>query len=104
MKPRDSLVALVITSIFLLWGQFYVFWHDNTALVNAATIYTTDLADARTPEAVQAVHSRNLAARLSDVRFRAVVDSVGFTLVLIVNFFALTRSVRKAQIDRPGAA
>jgi hypothetical protein len=104
MKPRDSLVALVIVSIFFLWGQFYVFWHDSTALVNAATIYTTDLADARTPEAVQAVHSRNLAARLSDVRFRAVVDSVLFTLLLIVNFFVLTRSVRKAQIDRSGLA
>jgi hypothetical protein len=91
-------------SIFFLWGQFYVFWHDSTALVNAATIYTTDLADARTPEAVQAVHSRNLAARLSDVRFRAVVDSIGLTLVLIVNFFVLTRSVRKAQIDLPGSA
>jgi hypothetical protein len=104
MKLRDSLVALVIVSIFFLWGQFYVFWHDSTALVNAATIYTTDLADARTPEAVQAVHSRNLAARLSDVRFRAVVDSVLFTLLLIVNFFVLTRSVRKAQIDRSGLA
>lgn len=104
MKPRHSLVALVITSIFLLWGQFYVFWHDSSSLVNAATIYTTDLADARTPEAVQAVHSRNLAARLSDVRFRAVVDSLLFTLLLIVNFFILTRSIRKAQIERPSLA
>jgi hypothetical protein len=104
MKPRLSLLLLVAVSIFFLWGQFYVFWHDSKALVNAATIYTTDLADARTPEAVQAVHSRNLAARLSDVRFRAVVDSVGLTLILIVNFFALARSVRKAQIDLPGTA
>ena len=103
MKLRDSLVALVIVSIFFLWGQFYVFWHDSTALVNAATIYTTDLADARTPEAVQAVHSRNLAARLSDVRFRAVFDSVGMTLILIVNFFILTRSIRKAQISQPSS-
>jgi hypothetical protein len=104
MKPRLSLVLLVTMSIFFLWGQFYVFWHDSTALVSAATIYTTDLADAKTLEAVQAIHSRNLAARLSDVRFRAVVDSICMTLVLIVNFFALTRSVRKAQIDQPGVA
>ena len=104
MKPRLSLVALAITSIFLLWGQFYVFWHDNRALVNAATIYTTDLADARSPEAVQAIHSRNLAARLSDVRFRAVVGSINFTLVMIVNCFILIRCVRKTQIERPGAA
>ncbi len=104
MKPRLSLVLLVTMSIFFLWAQFYVFWHDSTALVSAATIYTTDLADARTPEAVQAIHSRNLAARLSDVRFRAVGDSALFTLLLIVDFFILTRSVQKARIERPGAA
>jgi len=104
MKPRLSLVVLVTVSIFFLWGQFYVFWHDSTALVSAATIYTTDLADAKTPEAVQAIHSRDLAGRLSDVRFRAVGNSVIFTLILILNFFILTRSVGKSQIDRPGTA
>ena len=104
MKPRHSLIALVIASMLLLWTQFYVFWHDSTALVNAATIYTTDLADARTPEAVQAIHSRNLAGRLSDVRFRAIVDSVCMTLVLLMNFFILARAIGKSRIDQPGAA
>jgi hypothetical protein len=101
MKPRDSLLALGIMSIFFIWGQFYVFSHDSMLLVKAATVVTSDLAEARTPEAVQAVHSRNIEARLSDVRFRAVFDSVGLTLVLIVNFFILSRAIGRVKVDRP---
>ena len=84
MKPKHGLLGLVIMSICFLWGQFYVFWHDSTALVKAAMLQAPDL-------------SRSLESRLSDVKFRAVADSVAFTLLLVVNCIVLIRSHRKSQ-------